>query len=174
MNKKDPLTIQIPAGATEINLRPILVPIIQALLTKRHWSPYDAVRDKEAEEWLSRAFEHAAWWARATDLRLDWIERYLRDHDWKQYDLYDKEKLRFEKPKKSPHASDSDWERRHHVDLRSDHHESDKFRAMLQIVITIMQADGFGGPNETIDAIIEHAGLLDRLANEGEKDVRVS
>lgn len=167
--RKDPLIIPVPSGATEINLRPIILPIIQAIIHAKDRYNFRAVTVKQAEDWLNVAVRDSAWWRRVEGFRVMWFKPYLEANGWRRHNEWDKEKLSFEKRKKRPDQHASHWEQFHHIDLREDAH--DQFLSNIRIIETIMASEEIRDPNTVIDAVLECAEPLDRLAAEGGEDV---
>lgn len=167
--KTHPMIISIPAGTTKIDLRPVILPIIQSILHAKDRYNYQAVQVSQAEEWLDRAFFDSSWWRRVERLKVMWFKPYMEANGWKRNNVWDKEKLSYEKPKKKPDPRDSHWEQSHHIDLRED--KTEPFLSNIRIIETLRASEGLHDPNDVIDAVLEYVEPLDRLALEGGEDV---
>ena len=96
------LVIQIPAGTTEIDLTPILVPIVRVALQKRgSWT------EAQTEDAIRDIFEHTAFERRVAKLRQAWICEYLETRGWKAHwrdsDPDIGALVMYEKPKNEPY-----------------------------------------------------------------------
>lgn len=79
----DRLKIQVPEGTTEIDLRPILVPIVRALLDhtqgngrRKYFTEVDAL------EFIDGALTTADFYRRVLALRSFWIASWLQSQGW--------------------------------------------------------------------------------------------
>jgi len=78
----DPFVVSVPEGATEIDLRPVLVPLVRKLMLA--FEKGGAFSDKAVEEWVADV-RRDHWRAQLAE-RLDWrwVKRYLLDTDWRR------------------------------------------------------------------------------------------
>lgn len=83
----DPLVIKIPEGATEINLRPILEPIIMALMRNIKTGPWaQDVREpipSDVEKFVKRAFSNHAYLLLLPKLTRRIVKGFIEANGWK-------------------------------------------------------------------------------------------
>jgi hypothetical protein len=167
MIKKDPFVIPVPPGATEIDLRPYLLPLIKGLICNR-WDPFNEPVSAERVEgvmaWWRKADE---WWLRAEGIDIEWVKAYLLDHGWVDEMRWSPENLTYKKPMKGCPSHWLESDRWHRIRLKGMKH----LDTIMKAIHKIMEDEGIGndGIHDLMDKIIAYAPPLEQLANEGRK-----
>lgn len=78
----DPFVVRVPAGATEIDLRPVLVPIVRKLMLV--FSGDKAYSDKVVDEWLTKVHRDDRCARMVEGLDWRWIKNYMLATDWQR------------------------------------------------------------------------------------------
>lgn len=165
----DPLIITIPPGTTQLDLRPILVPIVRALI--------DRSRDRLAgpctlgviDAWIASAYETHEFHERTARLRSEWFVAYmttLQSSGWhRSYSSgvpWDKDGA-FEKAKPRPEPRGSYYDNQFMVRLPP---STDPARQLAEFVKSLQQLrEAEGLPTSVIlDRIESFGNPVDRLA----------
>ena len=81
----DPFVIPVPPGATEIDLRPVLEPVLRAVMFSR-WEKHfpTSFVDNFAANWL-----HETRLARLIEtIKWEWLRDYMLNHKWRRADCH--------------------------------------------------------------------------------------
>jgi len=78
----DPFVVQVPAGATEIDLRPALVPIVRKLMLA--FSDEKAHSKDDVAEWLADVYRDDRRAQLIESLDWTWIKSYMLATDWRR------------------------------------------------------------------------------------------
>ena len=78
----DPFILPVPEGATEINLRPILEPIVRRIM--RETKPEDRFSTEVVDDYVREMIEESALCRLIERIKWEWIRDYLLDEGWRR------------------------------------------------------------------------------------------
>ena len=83
----NPFVVKVPAGATEIDLRPVLAPIIRAVMRNAS-DKQEHFSDRDVDRFAERLMIETRISALMQTIKWEWISKYMLDHKWRRADCH--------------------------------------------------------------------------------------